>query len=146
MAHAEETVTINRPADVVFASLLDAESHPQWRPAIIDVQRAPGTPEGVGARFKQGLKGPGGRRIDGDYEITQCTPNELLEFRVIAGPARPMGTYRLQDLGGSTRVTFTLHYEPKGLGKLMDPMIARTMRGEVATLFNLKSHLENRHS
>jgi hypothetical protein len=43
-------------------------------------------------------------------------------------------------------VTFTLHYAPKGLGRLMDPMITRTMHSEVATLSNLKAYLENQHS
>jgi len=39
-----------------------------------------------------------------------------------------------------------LHYEPKGLARLMDPMITRTMRSEVATLSNLKAYLEGQHS
>jgi hypothetical protein len=37
-----------------------------------------------------------------------------------------------------------LHFEPKGLAKLMEPMITSTMRSEVATLSNLKAYLENR--
>ena len=92
--------------------------------------------------YKQGLKGPGGRRIDGDYEIVELRPNELIAFQVIAGPARPTGTFRFEPVGGTTRVTFTLHFEPKGLARLIDPMITSTMRSEVATLTNLKAHLE----
>ncbi len=88
------------------------------------------------------MKGPGGRRIDGDYEIVELRPNELIAFQVIAGPARPTGTYRFEPVGGATRVTFTLHFEPKGLARLMDPMITSTMRSEVATLTNLKAYLE----
>jgi len=101
---------------------------------------------GVGAVYKQGLKGPGGRRIEGDYEIVECQPNALITFHVISGPARPTGKYRFERVGNSTRLTFTLHYEPKGLTRLMGPMITQTMRSEVATLANLKAYLEGQHS
>ena len=142
MAHAEGSITINRPAAEVFAFLLDGANNPLWRPAVLDVQQTSGTPLGVGAIFKQGVKGPGGRRLDADYEIVECHPNEALVFHVIAGPARPTGTFHVHALDEATEVTFTLHYEAKGVAKLMDPLIARTMQSEVATLANLKAYLE----
>ena len=145
MAHAEGSITINRPANVVFDFILDGANNPLWRPSVADIQRVPGTPSGVGAAFKQGLEGPGGRRIDGDYEIVESKPNELIKFQVTAGPARPTGTYKFEALGNSTRVTFILHYEPKGLARLMDPMINKSMQGEIATLSNLKAYLEGQH-
>ena len=146
MAHAEESITIHRPVNAVFDFVLDGTNSPLWRPGIVDIQRVPGKPSGLGAVYKQGLKGPGGRRIEGDYEIVECQPNELIKFQVISGPARPTGTYRFETVGDATRVTFMLHYEPKGLARLMDPMITRTMRSEVATLSNLKAYLEGQHS
>jgi hypothetical protein len=81
---------------------------PLWRPAVIEVHRVPDKPSRVGAIFTQSLKGPGGRRIAGDYEIVACQPNELITFQVIAGPARPPGTYCFEAVEGATRVTFTL--------------------------------------
>jgi uncharacterized membrane protein len=146
MAHAEGSITINRPANAVFNFVLDGTNNPLWRPAVVDIQRVPDKPSGVGAVFKQGLKGPGGRRIEGDYEIVECQSNELIKFQVITGPARPTGTYRFEDVGNSTRVTFILHFEPKGLARLMNPIINQTMRSEVATLSNLKAFLEGQHS
>jgi uncharacterized membrane protein len=146
MAHAEESITINRPVDAVFDFVLDGTNNPLWRSSVVDISRVQGKPSGVGAVYKQGLKGPGGRRIDGDYEIVECQPNKLITFQVIAGPARPRGTFAFEPAGNSTRVTFTLHYEPKGLSRLMDPMITRTMQSEVATLSNLKAYLESRHA
>ena len=143
MAHAEESITISRPVNTVFDFVLDGTKNPLWRSTVLDIERVPGKPSGVGAVYKQGLKGPGGRRIDGDYEIVECRPNELIRFQVISGPARPTGTYRFEADGDSTRVTFALHFEPKGLARLMDPMIARTMRSEVAMLSNLKAYLES---
>ena len=143
MAHAEGNITIDRPVKAVFDFIADGLNNPLWRSSVADIQRVPGKPLGVGALFKQGLKGPGGRRIDGDYEIVESLPNQSIKFQVIAGPARPTGTYKFEAAGSSTRLTFTLHFEPKGLAKLMDPMIASSMRSEVAMLSNLKTYLEN---
>ena len=145
MAHAEGSVTIERPANVVFDFLMDGSNNPLWRPAVLDVEQVPGKPAGVGAVYKQGVKGPGGRRLDADYEITESKPNEWIKFQVVAGPARPTGTYKLDEVGDATQVTFVLDYQPKGLGKLMDPMITRTMQSEVATLSNLKTYLEGQN-
>ena len=143
MAHAEANITINRPVNIVNDFLLDGMNNPKWRPAVFDVERVPDKPASVGAVFKQGLKGPGGRRFDGDYEIVEYKPNELIKFQVIAGPARPNGVYRFEQVGDATRVSFTLDFQPKGIARLMDPMITSTMKAEVATLSNLKAFLES---
>src|SRR5690242_4530245 len=143
MPHAEETILINQPTSTVFTFVLDGTNNPLWRPAVLDIERMPDKPSGAGAVYKQGLKGPGGRRIDGDYEIIECQPDELIRFQVIAGPARPTGMYRFEAVGNATRVTFALNLDAKGLTRLISPMIASTMRSEVATLSNLKAYLES---
>ena len=143
MAHAENSITIERPADTVFDFVLDGTKNALWRPAVITIAHKPGTPSGAGAIYKQQLKGPGGRPIAGDYEIVESQLHTLIRFRVIAGPARPTGMYRFAARGGATTVNFSLDYQPTGLAKLMEPIITRTMRSEVATLANLKAYLES---
>jgi uncharacterized membrane protein len=142
MAHAEGKITIHRPVQEVFDFVLDGTNNQLWRPAVTDIKPLTGKPYGVGSAFKQGLKGPGGR-IDGDYQITECRPNQVIKFQVNAGPARPTGTYQFESDGTSTTVTFVLDFQPKGLAKLMNPMIQSSMQSEVATLANLKSYLES---
>ena len=146
MAHAEARITIDRPVETVFDFVLDGTQNPLWHPAVLGVQRVPGKPSSLGAVFKQSLKGPGGRRFAGDYEIVEYQPNEVITFQVIAGPARPTGTYRFEAIGSATRVTFRLQYEPKGFARLMDPMITQTMRREVATVSILKAYLEKQQT
>ncbi|HEY3312894.1 MAG TPA: SRPBCC family protein [Anaerolineales bacterium] len=143
MAHAENSISIDRPVNEVFDFVADGLNNPLWRASVLDISRLPGKPDGAGAVYKQGLKGPGGGRIDGDYEIVESQPNKLIKFQVIAGPARPTGTYLFEPAGNATRLSFTLHFEPKGLARLMDPMISASMRTEVAMLSNLKSYLES---
>jgi uncharacterized membrane protein len=142
MAHAESSITVNQPINAVYAFVLDGSNNPLWRPAVISIQHKSDTPDALGAVYTQQLKGPGGRPIAGDYEVVECQPNELIRFQVTAGPARPTGVFRFARAGDATTVTFTLTYEPKGLARLLDPLIAQTMHSEVATLANLKAYLE----
>jgi uncharacterized protein YndB with AHSA1/START domain len=143
MAHAENSVIIERAPDIVYAFLLDGTNSLKWRPPVISVERAAGSPDGVGAIYRQQLKGPGGRSIAGDYEIVRAEPNREIAFKVIAGPARPSGAYSLRPEGGGTQVRFVLDFQPTGIARLMDGMIQRTMVGEVALLANLKAYLES---
>ena len=144
MPSAEHSVVVHRPRSEVFAFIADGENAQQWRPAVLDIRRERG--EGVGAVYRQGVKGPFGRRVAADYEVTALEPDRSLAFRAIAGPVRPEGRYELADLDGATRVTFRLEYEPRGAAKLMSPMVAKSMQSEVRSLENLRRVLELRGS
>lgn len=142
MPHAENTVTVDRPIGDVFAYLADGTNNPRWRSGVLSIERTSPTEE-AGATYRQKLRGPGGRPIDGDYRITTYQPPTLIEFQVTAGPARPTGRFTLTEAGpGHTTVTFTLDLTPTGLMRLMSPMITRTMRSEVGQLARLKADIE----
>ncbi|WP_416826201.1 SRPBCC family protein [Ectobacillus polymachus] len=143
MAYAKSNVTIHKSVDEVFKFILDGENNKLWRPSVIDVQKTSANDLGVGTIFKQGMKGPFGRRISGDYEITQCEKNKVISFQVISGPARPIGNYNFESDGSETKVSFTLSFNPTGFAKLMDPMINKQMQLEVANLSNIKTFMEN---
>lgn len=140
MPEASNTVEIARPPADVFAFLADGTNDRQWRTGVLDVSRRSG--EGQGAIYEQGVKGPFGRRIPADYEITAYEPDRRIAFRAIAGPVRPEGSYVLEPAGDGTRVTFTLRSAPGGLARLLTPAVARTMRSEVAQLDRLRAVLE----
>ena len=144
MAHAQETVTVGRPVEDVFAYLADGRNNPRWRDGVVEIERVAGD-GGVGTTYRQVLKGPGGRPIEGDYRVTAYQPPNLLAFEVVAGPVRPRGRFDLTSAGGdATTLTFTLDAEPKGIMKLFGGMIGKQMRTEVEHLSDLKSDLERR--
>jgi uncharacterized protein YndB with AHSA1/START domain len=141
MPHAQQTVTIQLPVETVFAYVVDGENCQAWRPGVIDITRVSGA--GAGAIYRQGVRGPMGRRVDADYTITHTEPNRLIEFQTIAGPVRPRGRYTFESLGDATRLTFELDAELGGLrGLLLGSTVARTMNAEVRTLDRLKEVLE----
>jgi uncharacterized membrane protein len=138
MAHAAHTVVIEKPISDVFAFLADATNDPKWRPQVTSITHVSGS--GVGTVYAQTMKGPGGRPIAGDFRITRYDEPTRLDFEVIAGPARPTGSYVLRDAGsGATEITFTLDLKPRGLTVLLSPMIGKQVKSEVANLANLPS-------
>jgi len=141
MPSASHSVTINRPAADVFAFLADGENERRWRSRVLDLQRLSG--QGVGTVYRQGIRGPGGRRIAADYRITAYEPNSLLAFETIAGPVRPTGEFRLQEASGATTLTMSLQAELAGIKRLLlSNLVHKTMDAEVAAIDNLKRLLE----
>lgn len=144
MAFAEYEVVVKRDAMTVYRFLQDGLNLPSWREGIRTIELRSGAVGAKGAVYQQTLTGPAGRPIAADFQITQLRPGAEIQFQVVAGPARPRGGYYLSSEGASTRVRFALEYRPKGFAGLMDFMIQRTMRTEVAQLERLKEVLEAR--
>lgn len=142
MAAAEYSVIIKRTPEDVYAFLADGLNNAKWRASVRSVSLASGPAGEEGAVYAQRLAGPGGRQIDGDYEITEARPGEVLRFNVVAGPARPHGVFLLTPDAGGTKVSFGLSFEPTGFMKLMGGMIQKTMDSEVSQLESLKTVLE----
>jgi uncharacterized protein YndB with AHSA1/START domain len=139
---AKHSTTISRPIGDVFAFVADGENAREWRPAVLDVSRQSG--EGLGAVYRQGVKGPGGRRIAADYEVTAFEPDRRIAFRAIAGPVRPTGEYEFAPAGDGTTVSLTLEATLTGWKSLvMGRAVQSTMLAEVRNLETLKAILES---
>jgi uncharacterized membrane protein len=141
MPSATNTVTINRPVDAVFAYVTDGMNGSKWRSGVLETEHVSGS--GLGAVYRQGVKGPGGRRVAADYEVTAFEPGRRMAFKAIAGPVRPAGEFRFADVDGSTRLTFSLDAQLSGWkAVLMGGLVQKTMDAEVAALDRLKGILE----
>jgi uncharacterized protein YndB with AHSA1/START domain len=138
---AERSIVINKPVADVFAFVADGEKAQQWRSGVLEISKKSGDHQD--AVYRQVVKGPGGRGIDADYQVTEYQPPTHLAFRAIAGPVRPVGSYDLKDVGGNTSLTFRLSAELGGIKKLlMGGQLQKTMDAEMAALDKLKSVLE----
>ena len=138
MPAAQQSVTIRRPVAEVFAFVADGEHAGKWRPGVLDAQHVTGT--GIGATYRQGVKGPGGRRIAADYKLTDYELNRRLAFKTIAGPVRPTGEFRFEEADGGTKVTLSLDAALSGIKKLvLGGAVQKTMEAEVKALENLQA-------
>jgi uncharacterized protein YndB with AHSA1/START domain len=141
MPSAEHTVAIRRPLYEVFAFVADKENDPRWRSGVTEISRKSGDGT-AGTTYQQVVKGPGGRPIPADFEITGYEPGKRLAFCTTAGPVRPEGSFDFLEEGGVTRVRFRLDATLAGTKKLLTPMVSRSMRSEVQSLDRLKQILE----
>ena len=142
MTTAEYDVVIQRDARSVYDFLLDARNLSSWRSGVWSIELESGAAGTKGAVYRQTMAGPGGRSVCGNFEITEARPGAEIQYRVLAGPARTRGGYYLSTEGGSTRVRFTLEYEPRGLLARLKSPFARRMKAEVSQLEQLKAVLE----
>jgi uncharacterized membrane protein len=141
MPSAERTISIRRPVDEVFRFLADGRTATQWRSGVLEVSKVSG--DGLGSVYKQQVRGPGGRSIDADYEITGFDTDKLIAFRAIAGPVRPTGSFTFEPMGDATILTFKLDAELGGWKKLvMGGPVQSTMNAEMAALDRLQELLE----
>jgi carbon monoxide dehydrogenase subunit G len=141
MPEASNEVTIERPPEAVFDFLANAENDGRWRSGVLSIERQSG--EGVGTRYRQLVKGPGGRRAKANIEITELEPGRRIGFRTTSGPVRPTGRYELEPSNGGTRVRLTLSAELGGLKRmLLSNAVGRAMTTEVGALDELKRVLE----
>ena len=139
MAEASRTVVIDRPIDEVFAFFTTPSNDPSWRTQVKQISGEPRE----GARIRQVVKGPGGADFPADMEVTAFDPPSRYAFRVVAGPVRPEGEFRLRPVSGGTEVTFHLRAEIKGLKALALARPAQSaMDSEVRGLDTAKRLLE----
>ena len=140
MALITRTQIIDRPVDDVFDTVIDAGNYASWNPTITASRRMDEGEIGDGSRFEWKLRGFG--------KIT----NELREFernkRVMVAPLTNMldGGHRwlFTDLGnGETRIDHELELDPKGVFRLLKPMLRANGKKTVReTAAALKTHLE----
>jgi uncharacterized protein YndB with AHSA1/START domain len=142
MPSARREVVINRPPAEVFDFFTDPANETRWR---IHVKEASASgPVGVGSRIHQVVKGPGGRGIPADIEVTAHERPDRYAFKVVAGPVRPTGQFLFAGEGSTTTVSFALEAQLSGLKKLlMSGAVQKSMDSEMQALDRAKSLLEN---
>ena len=141
MPHAERTIHIGRPPDEVFTFFTDHANDPGWRPNVTEIDRVSGA--AVGTRIHQVIKGPMGRGIAADIQVTANERPTRYAFQVVAGPVRPRGEFRFVPSGTGTDLTFTLDAEITGIRKLlMSGSVQSSMDGEMRGLDAARAKLE----
>jgi len=139
----ENTVTIARPRDEVFAFLADFRNVPRWNYAIDETwQTSPG-PTGVGATYSQTRSIP--LKSQEAFEVTVFEPPARVAIHGKIGPFLATLTYLLAPAVGGTRLTNRVDLEPsQAVARLAAPIAVPRVRTAVAAnLVALKQILED---
>lgn len=135
-------MTIQRPAEEVFAFLADFENIPKWNYAIEETHKASAGPVGVGTRYRQTRSIPG-RSVEG-FEVTTYEPARRLAIQGQIGPFQAQISYELEAAAGATRLVNNVELDPSRAAlRLVAPLATSKIKAAVAqNLGQLKLVLE----
>jgi hypothetical protein len=137
-------IVINRPVEEVFDFVADERNEPRYNPLMLRAEKISPGPIGVGTRFRAETKT---RRGSAEMMI-ECTAYERPRRLASSTQLSSMGirgAVAFDPVPEGTRMYWEWDVEPRGLFKLMSPMIARMGRRQEQTIWtNLKRFLEAR--
>jgi hypothetical protein len=144
MATFENTVTIRRAVEDVFAFLADFENIPSWNYAIVETKKTSPGPVGVGTTYRQ-LRSIPSRSEEG-FQVTVFEPSSRLEVHGDVGPFTATISYLLVPTDDGTRLTNAVDLESaSGPLRLLAPLATSRVKTAVAAnLDTLKQLLETR--
>lgn len=141
MARFQTTTLIARPPDEVFAFITDPANTPVWAPAVLE-SRSEG-PIRLGGRGTE-VRRFMGRKLELAWEITQYEPGRGYGYRYPGGPIPLETAFALEPDPRGTRLICTTDLRPRGLLKLLTPLILREAKREDAENFRrLKQAIES---
>ena len=141
VATFENTVTIARPIEEVFAFLSDFENVPKWNYAIVETRKVSEGPVGVGAIYRQIRSVPS--PSEESFEVTGYDPPRYLAIQGQLGPFPSRLSYALEALPEGTQVTNSVELELRGPGRLLGRVAVPRVRDAVgANLTKLKELLD----
>jgi carbon monoxide dehydrogenase subunit G len=123
MLEARGETTINAPIELVFDFLADMRNEPKWLPGASGVRLTSDEPVGRGSVFE-------GNYARAGTVICIVSEHERPGRLTIHGEAKGMSfddAITLVAADGGTRLTAVMRTEPKGLFKLMAPMMRRVI-------------------
>ncbi|RMF80793.1 MAG: hypothetical protein D6737_06840 [Chloroflexi bacterium] len=135
-------ITINRPAEAVFAFLSNFENNPKWQSGMQSCQFTTDPPLRVGSRYRQVAKFLG-REIVSEFEVVEYEPGRKIKAKTIASSFPIEFMRSVEPIGEATRVHAVITGDPSGFFRLFKPLMAVLVRRSInADYKRLKQLLE----
>jgi uncharacterized protein YndB with AHSA1/START domain len=142
MIQHEVTIHLNKPVEQVFAFLMDTSKLSTWQSNLIKSEQLTDGPLRTGSRFRE-VRRINNKEEEIQGEITALEPNKRLETKTVTKP-QAMVSYSLDSEPGGTRLRYKFILITSGLMRLMEPMIASSIKKDTEADFEtLKRVLEN---
>lgn len=141
MIRFTKAVEIEKPVDEVFAFVANLENTPRWNGDVVKAKKMSAGPIEAGTVFRQYRDGPAG--AGEAVAITAHWPHERLEVRARLAESPAQMTYEFDEVDGVTRLINEVVIEPKGVMRLITPVVESRVEHSVAeNLAELKRVLE----
>lgn len=123
-------ITINCPRDKVSEYAANPDNAPEWYENIKSAEWQTPKPLKNGSKvaFKAQFLG---KQLSYVYQISECTPGEMLVMKTVDGPFPMETTYTWETVdGNSTRMTLRNQGNPSGFSVLFAPFMSLMMKRE----------------
>lgn len=140
-------MVIERPLAEVFDFVADERNEPKYNPEMTVAEKVTDGPVGVGTRFHSVMAGRGGP-AEMTIEFTEFErPRRIVETTHVSHVMDIVGELRFEPVAGGTKMTWQWDLRPRGLYRLLGPIVRRTgERQELAIWTELKHVLESQAS
>jgi hypothetical protein len=145
MVRIDGEIVINRPVEEVFDFVADERNEPRYNPRMLRAEKISPGPIGPGARFRAEFSSF--RRPVAMIEVAGYERPRRLASSTHMSAMDVRGSLTFDPVPEGTRMRWSWELEPRGLFKLMTPVVARTgRRQERAIWTSLKRFLEGQES
>jgi uncharacterized membrane protein len=146
MAHVEGQVIIHRPVDEVFDFVADERNEPRYNPQMRCAEQISTGPIGVGTTFRAESTSRG-RPVEMTITFTEYQRPQRLTSATHLSTMDIQGTLSFDPAQEGTRMRWSWNLKPRGMLKLMTPVIALIGRRQERTIWTgLKRYLEAREA
>jgi hypothetical protein len=129
MVRIEGEIVIDRPVQEVFDFVADERNEPRYNSRMRQAEQISEGPIGAGTRFRAQTVSMG-RPVDMVIEFTGYQrPRRLVEVVHMAS-MELHGGLTFDPVSDGTRMCWSWELQPRGILKLMDPMVARMGRSQ----------------
>jgi uncharacterized protein YndB with AHSA1/START domain len=143
MVKIEGSTVIARPVEEVFDFVADERNEPKYNPRMTRAEKVTTGPIAEGTRWSATVTARG-RPLDMQIEVTDYARPHRLGSITSMTTAQIQGTVTFEPDPAGTRLRWSWDMRPKGMLKLMGPVISRIgRRQEAQTWAGLKRYLES---
>ncbi len=143
MARFEESITINRPVEEVFAYATAIQKWPEWHDSIVQAEQTSQGEIEVGTTFKAQARMEG-RTMDFTGKMLEYQPNKRSRKEMDYGNFVIDDTLTFDPINGGTQFTMVYDVKVRGMAKLMSGRINTGVHEELKqAVSRLKTVLES---
>ena len=140
MAHVEGEIIIDRPVEEVFDFVADERNEPRYNPRMTRAEKTSTGPVGTGTRYKAQTMARG-RPVEMSIETTGYDRPRRLASTTCLAVMTVRGALSFEPVRGGTLMHWSWDLEPRGLLKLVSPLIARQGRRQEKEVWAGLKHL-----
>lgn len=142
MIHIEGEIVINRPVETVFDFVADERNEPRYNPRMLRAEKVSDGPIGLGTRFRAETTSMG-RTYKMTIETTAYDRPRRLTSSTHMSAMEIQGTLTFDPVGDGTRMRWSWDVKPRGIFKLMTPLIGLMGKSQEERIWgDLKHYLE----